>query len=177
MPSVSSVANEWDPTNNKYVLRVKGSDISGALDGTDYLINGLRQKAIGMSATEALFHVTDITDSTITNQFILWEMGIGKGNELLGDMTLDPKFVSVSPKKGSAAGSLITLNVEGVGIFTEGLEVLNAGGTSVCESVTITAYATVRCKTRSEEIPSGTALSIKIADKTYTCANTNAVEC
>lgn len=108
---------------------------------------------------------------------VYFDVGIGKGNNLLTGVTLLPKLVSVSPKQGSAGGTLITLNVQGVGFATTGLEVVNAAGVSICQSVTIPKYSVVKCLTKVQDIAAGTSLKVMLGGTVYACANTNAAEC
>ena len=60
--------------------------------------------------------------------------------------------MSVNPKMGSAGGTIIHLNIQGVGPNTLNLDVLDSSGKSICQSVSIPKYGEVRCHTLSEEI-------------------------
>lgn len=52
---------------------------------------------------------------------VYWKVGLGNGTDKLTGVTLEPKLVSVNPKKGSAGGTIITLDVQGVGPATKDL--------------------------------------------------------
>jgi len=132
---------------------------------------------LSVSGTEAVFEVVDVP-SQFLDPFIYWKAGIGKGNDKLTQQVLEPKLVSVSPKVGSSGGTLITLNVQGVGFMTQGLEIVDSStDLSICQEVKIVKYATVECLTNAAEIPAGTALALKFEGNKLPCANANAAEC
>lgn len=65
-------------------------------------------------------------------------IGIPDGTEDLTintGITLAPQFISVNPKIGSAAGSLIVATVKGVGPNTPNVTLVTSNGTSICDSV------------------------------------------
>ena len=64
--------------------------------------------------------------------------------------------MSISPNVGSAGGTVLTANVQGVGIGTTGLDIVDGSGSSVCKTVKVLKYGEVQCLTKAVEIPSAT---------------------
>jgi hypothetical protein len=98
-------------------------------------------------------------------------LGTPAGSEnLTGDIgiQLTPMVLGVSPNVGSPAGSLITLTVEGVGINTQNLVVIEGSNVQLCSSINIVDYAQVQCVTKVATLSSVT-LSVKIGSLSYTC--------
>jgi hypothetical protein len=108
---------------------------------------------------------------------VYWSIGIGEGNDKVDTVELEPKFVSVEPKKGSAGGTIITIDIQGVGLATQGdIKVRDVTGKSICQSVSIASYGVVKCHTIAGDIAS-TALKITIGTDDFTCANSKPAEC
>ena len=83
-----------------------------------------------------------------------FNIGVPNGGEIIGQqsLALTPKLVSISPNTGSAGGTVITANVQGVGTLTTGLDIVDQTGASICASVEITAYGVVKCTTLAQDI-------------------------
>lgn len=105
-------------------------------------------------------------------------VGSPDGKEVLAaNVSLTPKLMAITPSSGSTAGSLITANVQGVGIKTKGIDLVDKDGKSICQNVTIVAYGKVQCKTKAQEIVAGSAISVKHGTTAHACANTDATKC
>jgi hypothetical protein len=120
VPTVTGVTKEWDTANDKWNLKVAGTAITGAKEDTHLYIFSSLQETQSVTGTEAIVRVTDSMSERMDALSIYWSVGLGLGNSALTatPITLEPKLVSVSPIEGSAGGTLITLNVQGVGIMT-----------------------------------------------------------
>lgn len=155
VPEITAIAPEWDAASLKWTLKVTGTSITGSKDNTELLIGSAVQETASISGSEAIFKVIDAPSEKVAGINVYWEVGKGKGSELLTEQTLEPKLVSVSPKKGSAGGTIITLDVQGVGKATQGLDIVDGAGKSVCQSVTIVSYGVVKCHTIVLDMPAG----------------------
>jgi hypothetical protein len=79
-------------------------------------------------------------------------VGIPAGHSLVeSSFSLTPKLVSVSPVSGSVGGSLITAIIPGVTV-SDTVSIVDSTGSSICQSVTVTSYGVVECKTLAQEI-------------------------
>jgi hypothetical protein len=76
-------------------------------------------------------------EQTLSGMVVYWDVGLGKGYDKLTGINLEPKLVSVTPREGSAGGTIITLNIQGVGPLTRGLEILDGSDVSICSSLSI----------------------------------------
>jgi|DEB0MinimDraft_12_1074336.scaffolds.fasta_scaffold01900_11 hypothetical protein len=90
-------------------------------------------------------------------------------------LSLTPKLMSVTPNQGSAGGSTIVATVPGVGVSSEGVDLVDSTGTSICSAVTVKAYGEVHCKTITGEIAGD--LSVKQGTVVDTCASTDTTLC
>jgi hypothetical protein len=107
-------------------------------------------------------------------------MGIPNGyTELASGITFAPKLLSLSASSGSAAGSVITAVVKGVGIKDKVTLYDEATGTDICASARFTAYGVLECVTIAAEIAAGTELSVMEVDSEtiHACAATDASAC
>jgi hypothetical protein len=76
-----------------------------------------------------------------------FDVGIPVGHSYAeASFSLTPKLVSVSPNSGSVGGSLIIATVPGVTV-SDTVSIVDSAGSSICESVTVTSYGVVECKT------------------------------
>jgi hypothetical protein len=95
-----------------------------------------------------MFSVSDSQSETLSGMKLYFDIGIPAGNALVqATMALTPKFVSISPNTGSAGGTVLTANVQGVGIATTELDIVDATGASICQTVKVVSYGVVECLT------------------------------
>jgi len=75
-------------------------------------MDGVEQKTLAVVSTQALFEITDIKDSNVTNYMMYFDIGrpIIEGS-LPERLSFTPKLISITPNSGSVGGSLIQLNV------------------------------------------------------------------
>jgi hypothetical protein len=71
-------------------------------------------------------------------------------------ITFEPKLLSLSTNTGSAAGSLITAVVKGVGINDQVTLYDEVNSKDICQSTKVTAYGQLECLTIAEAIAPGT---------------------
>jgi hypothetical protein len=64
--------------------------------------------------------------------------------------------VSISPNVGSVGGTVITATVPGATVTSTGLDIVDADGDSICETVEVVSYGVIECKTKDEEIAAET---------------------
>jgi hypothetical protein len=111
---------------------------------------------------------------------LYFSVGIPNGyTELSSGVNFAPKLLSLSANSGSAAGSVITAVVKGVGINDKVTLYDEETETDICASSRITAYSELECVTIAAEITSGTELSIMEVDSgtIHACASTTASAC
>jgi hypothetical protein len=115
----------------------------------------------------------------MTNAKLYFEPGLPEyhGNITAHGITLEPKLISMNIQEGSIGGSLITANVQGVGSSTTGFDLVDAAGSSICQSVNIPSYGVVECTTIASSIAEGTQISAKLSGKTYACAGSDTTLC
>lgn len=177
VPEVTSVVTEWHSESYRYHLRVTGVNLFGNKDLTDFRIKGRKQRCISITETEAVFEIIDSSSHECDGMDVTWEIGRGKNSSALVKQTLTPKLISCHPKVGSASGTELTLNVQGVGPSTTGLYIVDASGVSVCASLVIPSYGVVKCRTRVGDVVSSTKLRVKHLNKFYGCENSDESEC
>jgi len=78
-------------------------------------MDGVEQKTLAVVSTQALFEITDIKDSNVTNYMMYFDIGRPKievnNGSLPERLSFTPKLISITPNSGSVGGSLIQLNV------------------------------------------------------------------
>jgi hypothetical protein len=110
--------------------------------------------------SQAVFTVTNVADSDLSNIKVTFASGKPAGHNIVeAGLSLTPKLVSIAPSTGSVGGTLIRANIQGVGTKSENVDITDAAGASLCESVEIKAYGVVDCFTRQQEI---TASALKV---------------
>lgn len=79
---------------------------------------------------------------------LYFTLGIPEGyTELADGITFEPKLISLSANQGSAAGSVITAVVKGVG-FNDNITLYdNLSGTDICQTATVKDYGNLECHT------------------------------
>lgn len=168
IPEATAAATEWDSVNNKWAIHVTTRD--PVIGSAELFIGGKKQVTQTVSGSQAVFHVTDVPSETVVGSTVIWDLGLGDGNAITqASLTLEPRLVSVSPNTGSQGGSLITLNVQGVGPATQALNVVDINGGSVCQSIKIVKYGEVKCLTKVQAW--NTALSVSFGGQTFNCVN------
>ena len=84
-------------------------------------------------------------------------VGLPKGyTELDCGITFEPKLLSLSANSGSAAGSLITAIVKGVGINDKVTLWDDVKSRDLCKTAKVTAYGQLECLTHVLEISPAT---------------------
>jgi hypothetical protein len=174
VPETTAIASVWDTIN--YVWTLDATTRDPVTGSAELFIGGKKQTTRSVAGTAASFEITDAPSQNIAGSVLYWDIGLGLGNNIVGGaVALEPRVVSVSPNVGSEGGSLITLNVQGVGKATQGLDVVDAAGNSVCQSLKIANYGQVLCLTKAQAINS--QLSVTLGGTQYNCANSDTNQC
>jgi len=131
-----------------------------------------------VASTETLFRVDDISGQTLNSMQLYFDIGIPENSGLMTTpIQLEPKLVEISPNMGSAGGTKIVPNVPGVGQGVSGLDLVDADGNSICQSVTVEAYSQVTCLTIVGEIPALSDIQVSFGGSLYSCVNSDASKC
>jgi len=143
------------------------------------VVDGVTQETVSVSETEALFRITDVSDSAAPSVVLYFPVGIPEGHGAFtegGGLTLEPRLTRISPNEGSTGGSLITATAPGVGPATEGVELVDSAGDSICDSLEIVAYSQIECRTAATAMADG-PISIKQGGTTTACENADSAVC
>jgi len=174
-PALSSQTISFDYPNQLYKIKLDGSNFDGTTSTVSLSIDGVAQSIDSVSSTQVVATLTGLTGIQSTDIKFYLENGLPSGSALSGGFYFEPRLVSVSPNVGSSSGSVLTLNVQGVG---SGAEIaVYAGSTELCESIEIPAYSEVTCKTKAGTVAAETELSIKIGSTTFQCSNGVTTHC
>ena len=113
-----------------------GTDFTGDASSVSLELDGVAQTTESVSATEAVFVISDVSDTTVSYGELYFAEGIPNGHSVVETgVQLEPSLVSVSPNSGSLGGTLIIANVQGVGVNTQDLQLVDQFGADICESV------------------------------------------
>jgi hypothetical protein len=116
IPLVTAAESVFDDVSNTWQIRVTGEGVSGDTSNVELIVAGTKQTTVSVSDTEALFRIDDISGQTLDSMQLFFDVGIPENSGLLATpIQLEPKLVEVSPNQGSAGGTLIVANVQGVG--------------------------------------------------------------
>jgi hypothetical protein len=92
---------------------------------------------------------------------LYFSVGIPNGyTQLNTGITFTPKLLSLSVSSGSAAGSVITAVVKGVGISDKVTLYDPVSSTNICSTSRVKAYGELECVTKAIEIAADTQLSV-----------------
>lgn len=102
----------------------------------------------------AVFNIIDVKDLKSTDINLFFPVGIPEGHDLVrAGLTLTPKLLAVTPAKGTNGGTLVHATVPGVGTSTTGLDLIMAGGISICQDdVKVVEYGKVSCWTKRDQL-------------------------
>lgn len=107
-----------------------------------------------------IFSITDAPSEVLTGMYIYFDDGYPKDHHILTnatsaaeDLIMTPELVSLSPSTGSIAGTRLEITAPGVTVSST-VDVVDASGESVCESVTVEEYGKIACMTKAQEIDS-----------------------
>jgi len=141
------------------------------------VVDDVTQETVSVSETEALFSITDVSDSAATSVVLYFPVGIPEGHDTFADgLTLEPRLTRISPNEGSTGGSLITATAPGVGAGTADITLVDSAGDSICDSLEIVAYSQIECRTVATAMADG-PISIKQGGTTTACENSDSSVC
>ena len=107
-------------------------------------------------------------------------VGIPRGyTELQTGISFEPKLLSLSTNTGSAAGSLITAVVKGVGIYDKVTLYDDVNGIDMCQTAKVIDYGILECLTIVADITSPVQLSVKeiVSGNVHACAASSTSSC
>jgi hypothetical protein len=170
IPSITAMSSRWNAAAGTWEIVVTGVQFPTALSEITMTIDGEAQTTTSATMSEAVFTVTNVTDGDLSNIKVLFASGKPAGHSVVdAGLSLTPKLVSISPSSGSVGGTLIRANIQGVGTGSTLIDLLDQSGASMCESVEITAYGSVNCQTRKQEI-SASGLQVQQGAASYASA-------
>lgn len=174
VPETTAVTVVWDSINNVYNFQVTTKDpVQGS---AELFVGGKKQVFKSIANNVATFKLSDIPAETFSGATVIWDIGLGSGNAIVGaSNTVTPRFVSVSPNTGSQGGTLLKLNIQGVGPATQGLQIVDSSGAQICNTIKIVKTGEVYCQTKPMVIDS--TLSLTYNSLTIACTNGNAQLC
>ena len=133
------------------------------------------------TSTDIVVQVDSLENGLTTSTTNLYlAIGLPRGyTELQAGITFSPKLLSLSTSTGSAAGSLITAVVKGVGVNDQVTLYDDANGKNICQTSTVTAYGQLECLTIAEVVAAATELSIKEVESgtVHACAASDSSDC
>lgn len=138
-----------------------------------------------MLPTTAVFNVNNAVSSKLAGVRLYLDIGIPEGNRTILDqgVTLTPKFVRISSNKGSKGGSLVVLNVQGIGSADQVQDITytdaEGASKSLCSNHSTIAYGKIECQTLPGSIPASTPIKILAGSSLIAeeCVNADASLC
>ena len=108
---------EWDASLNVWTIKFSGRAFSGDVSTSMLSVGGIEQPAIAVLPTTAVFKVNNAPSSKLAGFKFYLDIGTPGGDRRKTNkvLTMTPKFVGISSSKGSLGGSIIVLNVQGLG--------------------------------------------------------------
>ena len=185
LPNITAIDKEWDASTNVWNLKLSGTEFSGNASTSMLSVGGIEQPVVTVLPSTALFKVTNSPSSKLTGIRLYLDIGIPEGDRSLLDqgVTLTPKFVGISSNQGSPGGSVIVLNVQGVGSADKVSDITftDAEGAdkSLCENHSTISYGKIQCRTNPVTIPADSEIKILVDSSApaEVCANTDTAQC
>jgi hypothetical protein len=164
-------AEGWD-------VVIAGTGFTGDASTVSFEVGGTAQTGTEVTATQAKFRVSDVTSGTLASPFLYFPVGLPAEHALVAaGATLEPRLTQISPNVGSVGGTEIIATVHGVGTATEGLDLIDRNGDSICQTLTITAYSVVKCVTKATDLGEDRAIRVKLGTARWECAATDTTKC
>jgi len=158
------MTSRFDDTLGQWEIVLTGTQFSTVTSAITLEIDGVAQVTKSAALGEIVFTITDVQSVTLSNMKVTFPEGTPAGHSFVdAGTTLTPKLVSISPTTGSVGGTQVTANVQGVGLGTTGIDIVDSSGTSICASVTVQSYGSVLCETKKQEI---NVSALKVSDGT-----------
>lgn len=143
LPQVSGPASAvFDSSSGEYSIVIAGSGFTDSASDIDFMLAGEAQTIKSVSETEIQVTVDSLTSGLTSNTMDLYlSVGIPNGyTELLDGISFTPKLLSLSTNEGSAAGSIITAVVKGVGANDKITLINTATGDDLCKTSRVMSY-------------------------------------
>ena len=182
LPVISNITTEYNTLTNEYNLVVTGTGITDpSTDTVEFLIGGIQQKALSVSAEEIRLEITSINQGLTRDRLEMYLLvGIPHGiTDFFSGVTFEPKLLSLSANIGSTAGAIIQASVKGVGI-NDSVDLVNKeSGDTICQTATVISYGIVECHTLATNFTELIDVSVKdVAQGTiYNCSNEDLTKC
>lgn len=171
IPTITKLTSEWSSNQNKWKLRFTGERFTGGCYDVTFDVATASQTCNSVSATEAVFTIEDLPAPLSSGELVFTVGAPHNHAAVSAGLTLEPKFVSVTPQDGSVGGTTIFLNVQGVGVW-DTVDVKNSDGFSICSSASVVSYGRVKCLTNAGKI-TNTQLKISVGAATHECVSSN----
>lgn len=139
---------------------------------------GKIQEIASHSDTMAVFNIIDAETLENTDIDLFFPIGLPEGNDIIkAGFTLEPRFMSMTPRSGTTGETLITAIVPGIGIGLEkpedNLNLVNAAdGSILCNVATIkiVEYGKMTCWSKRTDFgEEPITVQLKHAGKLYDC--------
>jgi hypothetical protein len=162
LPEITAVSPVFDNSLKAWTVEVSGTGFTGTVATTEFLVDSQKQPTLSVSATKAVFQITNVTSNLLDNLKLYFDIGVPKGFEMLDSpIVLQPRMVAVTPNSGSSGLTSIVASVPGVGTEQTGLSIVDSTGSSVCSSLDVVEYGKVLCRISSKTDIS-TTLNVKL---------------
>lgn len=179
------MTTEFDDDTGKWLVKITGTgmrDSAEAGEMSDLQINGVSQTVRSHTDTMAVFEIIDVQDTNSLDLNLFFPVGLPKGHEIIrAGITLEPKFLSITPNEGSPGGTWITVSVAGVGKLTEGLNIEIDTEESLCvdRKLIVEEYGKATCWSNlgNKFGDVATDMKLKFGDSLLDCANADTSNC
>ena len=179
LPTITAATTNFDVPTNTWELVVSGSSLPSATSNSILTVDGVAQTAKSSTASEAVFTFTDLklASTNMTGMKLSFAEGKPEGHLILdAGVAITPRLVSITPNAGSVGGTTIIASVPGAGLSTQGLQIQNSAGSSICTALRVVAYGKVECDTKAEVLASG-ALKVVVGTESFACVDTAGTAC
>jgi len=148
--TVTSLTPAFNATTNTLEVTLAGTGLpDGNTAGLTLHLAGVAQTTTSVTATAAVFTVTDVKVPAFTDANVYFADGLATGYASINALTLTPAFVSLSPNSGgSEGGTLVTVTGTGFGTDTKDVQLFH-NSLDLCKTVTITGYGSFTCLTKA----------------------------
>jgi hypothetical protein len=134
-----------------------------------------------------VFEIINVQGLESKDLNLFFPVGLPAGHEIVrAGITLEPRFMMMTPNEGTPGSTLIRATVPGIGMSTptKDLDLVDAGGRTICRSNTefnidieIVEYGVVQCWSRAEDYLDAFDARVKLGDNFYECVNSDTTKC
>ena len=80
IPTVTGIVSEYSTTTNAWTVKVTGTAFTGTTSTVELVANGASQTTTSVSTTEAVFTISNVTSSSLSNMFVYFDVGLPEGH-------------------------------------------------------------------------------------------------